>query len=70
MAKQANKTAVGLFVVGAVALLVAALIIFGGGKFFQETNQYVAFFEGSVKGLNPGAPAGRRYGPADPAVRD
>lgn len=56
MAKQANKTKVGLFVVGAIALLVAALIIFGGGKFFQKTDRYVAFFEGSVKGLNVGAP--------------
>ncbi|MBW2481781.1 MAG: MCE family protein [Deltaproteobacteria bacterium] len=56
MAKQANKTTVGLFVVGAIALLVAALIIFGGGKFFQKTDRYVAFFEGSVKGLNVGAP--------------
>jgi paraquat-inducible protein B len=68
MAKQANKTAVGLFVVGAVALLVAALIIFGGGKFFRETNRYVAFFEGSVKGLNVGAPVmfrGVRIGKVD-----
>ena len=56
MAKQANKTAVGLFVVGAIALLVIALIIFGGGKFFRERHRYVAFFEGSVKGLNVGAP--------------
>jgi paraquat-inducible protein B len=56
MAKQANKTTVGLFVVRAIALLVAALIIFGGGKFFQKTDRYVAFFEGSVKGLNVGAP--------------
>ena len=68
MAKQANKTAVGLFVVGAIALLVAALIIFGGGKFFRETHRYVAFFEGSVKGLSVGAPVmfrGVRIGKVD-----
>lgn len=56
MAKQANKTVVGLFVVGAIVLLVIALIIFGSGKFFREANRYVAFFEGSVKGLSVGAP--------------
>jgi paraquat-inducible protein B len=56
MAKEANKTLIGMFVVGAVALLVVALVVFGGGKFFKETNRYVAFFEGSVKGLSVGAP--------------
>ena len=68
MAKQANKTAVGLFVVGAIVLFVIALIIFGGGKFFRETNRYVAFFEGSVKGLSVGAPVmfrGVRIGKVD-----
>ena len=56
MAKQANKTVIGLFVVGAVVLLVVALVVFGGGKFFKKTNRYVAFFDGSVKGLSVGAP--------------
>ena len=68
MAKQANRTTIGLFVVGAIVLLVAALIIFGGGKFFRKTNRYVAFFEGSVKGLNIGAPVmfrGVRIGKVD-----
>ena len=68
MAKQANKTVIGLFVVGAVVLLVAALIILGGGKFFREANRYVAFFEGSVKGLSVGAPVmfrGVRLGKVD-----
>jgi paraquat-inducible protein B len=47
---------------------VAALIIFGGGKFFREIHRYVAFFEGSVKGLNVGAPVmfrGVRIGKVD-----
>ena len=38
MAKEANKTLIGLFVVGAVVLLVVALVVFGGGKFFKETS--------------------------------
>ena len=56
MSKQANKTLIGLFVVAAVAMLVAAVLIFGSGKFFQKKNEYAAYFDGSVKGLRIGAP--------------
>ena len=56
MSKKANKTLIGVFVVVAIAMLAAAVIIFGSGKFFAETHEYVAFFEGSVKGLRVGAP--------------
>ena len=56
MAKQTSKTLIGGFVVGAVALIVAGVIIFGSGKFFQQSNKYVLFFRGSLKGLNVGAP--------------
>jgi len=56
MSKQANKKAIGAFVLAALALAVAAIIVFGSGKFFAETYQYVAFFQGSVKGLRVGAP--------------
>jgi paraquat-inducible protein B len=56
MAKQGNKTMIGLFVVGAIALLVAALVLLGSGRYFKETHRYVAFFDGSVKGLAVGAP--------------
>ena len=56
MSKQANKTAIGAFVVGAVVMAVAAVIIFGSGKFFTATETYVAYFSGSVKGLRVGAP--------------
>jgi paraquat-inducible protein B len=56
MSKQANKKAIGAFVLAALALAVAAIVIFGSGKFFAKTEQYVAFFQGSVKGLRVGAP--------------
>ena len=46
MAKQANKTAIGLFVVGAIILLVAALVVLGSGRFFKETHTFVAFLTG------------------------
>jgi len=56
MSKQANKKAIGAFVLVALALGVAAIILFGSGKFFVKTTQYVAYFQGSVKGLSVGAP--------------
>lgn len=56
MSKQANKTVIGGFVVGAVALVVAGVLIFGSGQFLTEKQVYVMFFKNSVKGLNPGAP--------------
>lgn len=56
MSKQVNKTAIGVFVVGAVVLAVAAIIVFGSGKFFTKANFFVAYFKGSVKGLRVGAP--------------
>jgi paraquat-inducible protein B len=56
MSKQANKTAIGVFVVGAVVLAVAAIIVFGSGKFFVKTDFYVVYFPGSVNGLRIGAP--------------
>jgi paraquat-inducible protein B len=56
MSKQANKTLIGGFVVGAVALIVAGLLVFGSGQFFAEKVKYVVYFEESVKGLNVGAP--------------
>jgi paraquat-inducible protein B len=56
MSKEANKTAVGAFVVGAVVLAVTAIIVFGSGKFFVKTDFYVVYLPGSVKGLRIGAP--------------
>jgi paraquat-inducible protein B len=56
MAKQANRMMIGGFVVVAVILLAASLVVFGSGKFFKKTNKYILFFDGSVKGLNVGAP--------------
>ena len=53
---KASKTLIGAFVVGAVVLVVAGLMVFGGGKFMKKTQKFVLFFEGSVKGLSVGAP--------------
>jgi paraquat-inducible protein B len=56
MGKRANPTVIGAFIVGAVALIVIGLLVFGRGRFFTETRKFVLYFDGSVKGLNVGAP--------------
>jgi paraquat-inducible protein B len=56
MARKANPALIGAFVVGAIALAVAGLIVFGGGKFWRQTQHLVAYFEGSLKGMAIGAP--------------
>jgi paraquat-inducible protein B len=56
MGRRANPTVIGAFIIGAVALIVIGLLIFGRGNFFSETRTFVLYFDGSVKGLNVGAP--------------
>ncbi|MGI9492462.1 MAG: MlaD family protein [Geminicoccaceae bacterium] len=55
MSKQANPKVIGAFVVGAVALLVAGLMVLGGGQLFTHRESYVIYFPGSVDGLKEGA---------------
>jgi len=56
MSKQASKSLIGAFVLGALVLVVAGIVVFGSDKFFRKVNKNVLFFEGSVKGLQIGAP--------------
>ena len=56
MLKKASPAQIGTFVVVAVVLLVAGLVVFGSGALMNETLDFVVYFEGSVKGLNVGAP--------------
>ena len=56
MARRASPAMIGAFVLGAVVLGVAALVVFGGGKFFRTAQPLVAYFEGSLKGMAIGAP--------------
>jgi paraquat-inducible protein B len=55
MSKKANPALIGAFVIGAVVLLAAGLMAFGGAKLFQDKTRYVTYFEGSVKGLRVGS---------------
>ena len=56
MAKRANPSFVGAFVIGAIALAVAAVVLIGSGMLFRTTHLFVCFFDGNVNGLRVGAP--------------
>jgi len=55
MSKKAGPVFIGIFVLGALALVIIAIMIFGTGKFFSDRPRYVLYFEGRVKGLVVGA---------------
>ena len=55
MSKHASPTMIGTFVIAAVALLVAGVLVFGGGRYFHEEAHVIVYFEGSVAGLRVGA---------------
>ena len=56
MSKMANKSLIGAFVIGAIALAVISVIIFGSGKFFRKQLEFIMYFQGSIKGLSVGSP--------------
>jgi paraquat-inducible protein B len=56
LSKKASKTVIGIFVVSALALVVAGVLIFGSGDFLKERYKFTLYFKESVKGLNVGAP--------------
>jgi paraquat-inducible protein B len=56
MNQKISPTLIGAFVMGAVALLVVAIVAFGSGQLFRKTQEFVLYFGGSVNGLRIGAP--------------
>jgi paraquat-inducible protein B len=56
MGKRVNPVLIGSFVVGAVALALVAVTIWGSGRLFEKSYNFVCYFPGSVNGLNVGAP--------------
>jgi paraquat-inducible protein B len=56
MSKKANPTIIGVFVIGALILVVVGTLTFGSGKLFSEKRPYVLFFDEPIDGLSVGAP--------------
>lgn len=56
MATKTSPKLIGAFVVGAIALLIIAVVAIVGGKLFQRTIPVVMYFPRSVAGLSIGAP--------------
>lgn len=57
MSRPVSPMAVGGFVLGALALLVTGLLLFGGQRLFADDKlYYVIFFDSSLNGLEVGAP--------------
>lgn len=56
MKTKLSPAAVGMFVLGAFALLVIGFLSFGGSHFFKQPSRFLVYFDESVSGLDPGAP--------------
>ncbi|MBN2588369.1 MAG: MCE family protein [Sedimentisphaerales bacterium] len=56
MSMKPNYFKIGLFVIMALCLLVAAIVFFGSGMFIKEKTYFETYFNGSVSGLSIGAP--------------
>jgi paraquat-inducible protein B len=54
--QRVSPTLIGAFVLGAVLLAVAAVVVIGSGRLFRRTHPFVLYFSGSVNGLRVGAP--------------
>ena len=56
MSKHASPAIIGAFVVAGLVLVLAGVLILGGGRYFRDTVQLITYFDGSVGGLRIGGP--------------
>jgi paraquat-inducible protein B len=69
MSKRKDSAVIGVFVIGALVLVVAAILLWGSGRLFRTTAEVVCYFEGSVNGLEVGAPVKARGVPIGKVAR-
>ena len=55
MSQRANPALIGGFVLGGAVLAVIAVVVFGSGRLFRDTQTFISFFEGSASGLDVGS---------------
>ena len=60
MSHRINPTLIGAFVVGAIALIIAAFLLIGNVGLFEDREKVIMYFTGTVEGLNKGAPVNVR----------
>ncbi|HEX6069822.1 MAG TPA: MlaD family protein [Longimicrobiaceae bacterium] len=56
MSIRANPTAIGLFMIGAVVLAVAGVVVLASSTWFSKQSTFISYFSESVNGLEVGAP--------------
>ena len=56
MSTRVSPAVIGAFVVGALAVLITAIMVVGSGKLFQQQYRFVCMFAGNLNGLKVGAP--------------
>ena len=55
MPKRPSSAAIGIFVIGSIALAIVALAVLGSGNLFRKPHRFICFFQGSLNGLRVGA---------------
>jgi len=56
MSIRANPTAIGLFMIGALAIAIVGTVVLGSATWFEDRTTFISFFPESVNGLQNGAP--------------
>ena len=68
MKTKISPAIIGTFVIGAFALVVIALLTFGGVSFFAKPQRFVVYFDESIHGLTLGSPVKLRGVPVGRVV--
>jgi paraquat-inducible protein B len=56
MSRRADPALIGAFVLGALALAIATILLVAGDDWFRKHSQHTLYFEGAAHGLQVGAP--------------